>query len=120
MAINIEELKKKLSEERSLVEQELRTVGRINPDNPNDWEATAEANSNLDLSEQEERATGISDFADRNAVEFELEERFNEIRGALANIENGTYGHCIVCKKDVEEDRLNANPAAQTCKQHME
>jgi|SRR3989344_393793 len=119
MAIDIEQLKKRLLGEKALVEQELRTVGRLNPENSNDWETTAE-NSNLDPAEQEERAAGISGFADRNAVEFELEERFNEIKGALLHMEKGTYGKCIVCKKDIEEDRLNAYPAAQTCKVHME
>ncbi|MCA9353454.1 TraR/DksA C4-type zinc finger protein [Candidatus Nomurabacteria bacterium] len=41
------------------------------------------------------------------------------VEGALKRIENGTYGTCSVCGEKIEEDRLGANPAADTCKAHM-
>jgi RNA polymerase-binding transcription factor DksA len=34
-------------------------------------------------------------------------------------IEKGAYGTCKICGEKIEEDRLEANPAAQTCKLHM-
>ena len=36
---NTEHFKKKLEEEKAKIIAELETVGRINPDNPEDWEA---------------------------------------------------------------------------------
>ena len=42
-----------------------------------------------------------------------------EIDAALEKMEKGTYGICEVCNKPIEEDRLEANPAAKTCKEHM-
>jgi RNA polymerase-binding transcription factor DksA len=43
----------------------------------------------------------------------------NTVVHALGKIEAGTYGVCEVSGMDIEEDRLEANPAARTCKAHM-
>jgi RNA polymerase-binding transcription factor DksA len=51
-----------------------------------------------------------------------LEVRYNEIKSALKKIEEsapGAYGLCEVGGEQIEEDRLEANPAARTCKAHM-
>ena len=114
---DIPKLKHALAEELSLLEEELKSVGRINPENPADWEATA--NEVTDTAEVESLASEITDFEDRSAIEFELEERYNDIKRALAQIETDTYGICKVCGEAIEDDRLGANPAAATCKAHM-
>ncbi len=111
--------KKKLLEEKVRIERDLKTVGRINPDNPKDWEPTA-ANLNIDPAEEEERASEITDFEERSAIEFELEKHLNEIVTALERLENGTFGICRVCKGLIEEERLEANYSADTCKTHKE
>jgi len=118
MTLSIEHFKKKLEEEKTLVEQELKSVGRINPDNADDWEPTA-GNLNIDPAEEEERAGATTDFEDRSAVEFTLEKRFNEISAALERIAEDSYGICRVCKNPIEADRLEANYSADTCKAHM-
>lgn len=118
MTIDTTHFKKKLLEEKALIERELRSVGRINPDNTSDWEATA-GNLNIDPAEIEERASEITDFEDRSAVEFELEKKLNEITMALEDIAKGTYGICRVCNKPIEADRLEANYSAETCRAHM-
>ena len=38
---------------------------------------------------------------------------------ALEKIEKGTYGICETGGEKIEEDRLEANPSARTCKAHM-
>ncbi|OGZ08526.1 MAG: hypothetical protein A3C93_04000 [Candidatus Lloydbacteria bacterium RIFCSPHIGHO2_02_FULL_54_17] len=119
MTSDTEYFKKELLEEKRLLEEELRGVGRINPDNPKDWEPTA-ADRNIDPAEEEERAGEITDFEDRSAVEFELEKRLNAVTSALLRIERGTYGICSVCKNPIEADRLKANHSAETCKVHMD
>ena len=111
-------LKQKLQDEKVLLERELASVGRINPDNPEDWEATAE-DLNAPQADENERADEITDFEDRCAIEYTLEERYNNIKNALKRIEENTYGTCSVCHNAIEEDRLLANPAATTCKAHM-
>lgn len=118
MTPDIEYFRKKLLDEKARIRRELTDVGRINPDNKNDWEPVA-ANLNIDPAEEEERASELTDFEDRSAVEFELEKHLNEVTAALSRIENGTYGVCRVCKKPVETDRLEANYSAETCKAHI-
>ena len=49
-----------------------------------------------------------------------LEPRLNDILKALKSINKETFSKCKVCKKDIEAARLEANPAARTCKQHLE
>jgi RNA polymerase-binding transcription factor DksA len=110
--------KKLLEAELSKVERELTTVGRKNPANPNDWQATP-AIMDVDKAEENETAEAIEEFEDHTAILKQLEIRFNEIREALSHIEKGTFGLCSVCKNPVEADRLHANPAATTCKAHM-
>jgi len=48
-----------------------------------------------------------------------LSKRLEDIDTALLNLENNTYGVCTMCGMKIEEDRLDANPAAQTCKMCM-
>lgn len=116
---NLSKYKNILEAEKTLLTQELGSVGRINPDNKNDWEPI-KADGNIDQAEMEERATEITDFEDRSAVEFTLEERLKKINAALARISEDAYGACKVCKNPIEDARLDANPAAETCKAHIE
>ena len=109
--------KKRLQGERDLVEKELSTVGRRNPQNSGDWEATATDGDRP--AERDEVADKIESFEENTAIVRQLEARLAEITAALDRIEKGTYGKCSVCGNTIEEDRLEANPAAATCKSHM-
>src|SRR3989338_9255028 len=109
--------KKKLLEEKELVENELGTVGRRNPENAADWEPIATAEERP--AERDEVADKLESFEENVALVRQLESRLGEITVALDNIEKGTYGICSVCGKKIETERLNANPAATTCKQHL-
>jgi len=111
--------KESLLKELTQLEKELQSVGRINPENINDWEPVAN-NLNIDTAEDEERASGIVDFDEQSAVEFTLEERYNKVKAALARIENNTYGLCRVCNAPIEEARLDVNPSADTCIAHRD
>lgn len=108
-----------LRQELLLLEAELKSVGRINPEDPNDWEAVS-GETNIDPAEAEERASEITDFEDRSAIEFTLEEKYNKVKAALERIASGTYGVCKVCGIAIEEARLSANPSAETCITHKE
>lgn len=116
--INIEEYKNRLLEEKGRVEAELKTVGRINPDNPNDWEPIP--------GEKDDGTSDLNDFADsyeeyeeNTAILKELEIELNDIKDALAKIESGNYGICEVGGEPIEKERLDANPAARTCIKHI-
>src|SRR3989344_5330191 len=107
--IDIEYFKTKLEEELILVENELNSIGRKNPSNKKDWEAEP-SDMNVDSADSNEVADNIE----------ELEIRYNDVKDALTKIEKNEYGMCEVSGEEIEEERLIANPAARTCKAHME
>ena len=109
--------KKKLLEEKELVENELGTVGRRNPENAADWEPIATAEERP--AERDEVADKLESFEENVALVRQLESRLGEINVSLNKIKDGTYGTCSVCGQEIETARLEANPSATTCKAHM-
>ncbi len=51
------------------------------------------------------------------AVGASLREQFDEVNAALAKIENGTYGICDSCGKQITKKRLEVLPWATLCKE---
>lgn len=115
---NIKHFEEKLRAELQTVEKELKTVGQKNPSNPADWEAKPDK---MDVmpADSNEVADSIESYEENTGILKQLEVRFNEIKKALERIGNGTFGLCETCQKPIEAERLEANPAATTCKAHM-
>ena len=79
------------------------------------WDEAEEEADRNDMGDRNE------EFAERANTLGELETRMYDVEQALAKIDkaDGSYGKCSVCGNQIEEDRLAANPAATTCKEHM-
>ena len=109
-----------LEQELAVVEGELKSVGVQNPKNPSDWQATE---LNMDVmsaaADPNEAADKQEEYTENRAIVDQLEIRYNNIKRALKKIEEGTFGVCEVSGHPIEEDRLEVNPAARTCKAHM-
>src|SRR5687767_11925600 len=120
MTIDYDHFKDKLEEEKKLVEKELGKVGRINPDNPSDWEATPPVGRDTSQADENTVADAIEGYEDNVAMVKTLEARYKDIKSGLDKIKHGVYGICQVCQKEIETARLEANPSARTCKEHME
>ena len=118
MAIDYEHFKKKLETEKKLLEEELEKVGRKNPDNLSDWEATP-ADKDTSQADENTVADSIEDYEDNVAIVNTLEARYQDLKRALENIKNNTYGLCQVCGEEIDTERLEANPGAPTCRKHM-
>lgn len=57
-------------------------------------------------------------FSGRNEVLNELrhvDAELVEIAAALGRLDAGTFGHCEVCAKPIDPDRLTARPTARRC-----
>jgi RNA polymerase-binding transcription factor DksA len=108
--------KERLEEELKLVEEDLSEVGRKNPSNPDDWEPVAENGNGAD---ENILADKFEELEENSAVLTDLENKYNDIKIALQKIADNTYGVCEEGGEMIEEDRLKANPAARTCKKHM-
>lgn len=118
MEKNYEKYEQKLSEEKKLLEEEMQVLGRRTPGNPKDWEPVPSV-MDASLSDKNEVADLMEDFEEVSSTQLELEKRLNEVDSALLRIKNGEYGVCSVCEKEIEEKRLEANPAATTCMAHL-
>jgi RNA polymerase-binding transcription factor DksA len=120
MTIDYEYFKNKLEIEKEELEKELVKVGRINPDNPGDWEARPVL-EDRDVSQADENtvADSIEEYEDNAAIVTTLEKRYNDIKSGLDKIKHNVFGLCQICQKEIEFDRLDANPSARTCKEHI-
>jgi RNA polymerase-binding transcription factor DksA len=117
--INIEHFKKILEEEQAELEEDLGELGRINPNDEDDWEVVRE-NLNVLNSDFNELADEFEEFESDAAILNELEVRLNKVKHALKKIASGTYGICEVSGKEISKERLEVNPAARAHVEHSE
>lgn len=116
---NVDVLKQQLIEEQKVLHKELVGLGVQNISAPEDWIATpeepavAEADENIVADRKE-------DWIERRSEVAAIETRYNNVVKALTKIQAGEYGACEICNEPIEADRLTANPAARTCKTHLE
>lgn len=108
--------KARLEEEKARLEAEMGGVARRNPANPGDWEAVAAEEGDADPGLQADK---LEHFGENVAILEDLEARYGDVQDALKRIDAGTYGTCEVSGEEIEADRLEADPAARTCKAHM-
>jgi len=118
MAINKDHFKRKLEAEQTELEHQLSQVAIVDPNNPSNWVPKP---AERDSSEADENlvADSIEDYEENTAITNSLEARLKDVRSGLDKLKHGVFGKCQICQKDIEEDRLEANPAARTCKEHI-
>lgn len=113
-----QKIKEELEKEKEILLGQLEGIGKLNTETE-EWEATPEE---IDFPEtdQNDMADRFEDFESRSSMVKILGPRLNNILKALKNINKASFGVCEVCKKEIELDRIQANPAARTCKEHLE
>lgn len=105
----MKQLKKQLTDQLETLEdrvehtEEFETTELSNYDNH-------PADNATDLFDQE-RGMALTQFK---------EQEIEEIKAALAAMEEGTYGKCAVCNKEIPFERMEALPTALTCIDHAE
>lgn len=115
----IEYFKVKLEEEKKRLEEDLGKIAQKNPDVPGDWAPLSE-DLNIGTADRSDVADTFEELENRGAVEDALEERLFRINEALDRINNGKYGVCAKCQKEIEERRLEAFPSARHCIDHAQ
>ena len=110
-------IKEKLEKERDILLDQIRDIGKLNKET-NEWEATPE-DFGYRESDQNDMADRFEDFESRSVMIKALEARLNSILSALKGLNRESFGRCEVCKKDIEMARMEVNPAAKTCKEHL-
>ena len=108
IALQPEELQvaqKKLLEEQAIVLAELADLG-----------FTADGKVDIHLDEGfADAAQTTSERARVLSLAEGLQQRLEDVQGALVRIEKGTYGKCVSCGKEIPTERLEAIPAAKLC-----
>jgi RNA polymerase-binding transcription factor DksA len=110
---DIEYFKNKLEKEKALVEEEIKTVGISDSDNPADFSATSN-DMDIDNADENELADKLEELGDNKGILDSLEKQLKDINSALEKIANGTYGTSEISGKPIERERLEANPATRT------
>ncbi len=115
---DIQKYKSALEAELDTLITDLERIAFYNKET-GDWIAQPEG---ADVADADENVAAdvVEDWNTKRATLGQLETRFNNLKLALKKIEEGTYGICEISGETIEEDRLNANPAARTCKQHLD
>lgn len=117
MTENISIFKDRLEKEKTSLEEQLATIGKPSENNLGEWEAVQK--DTVQEADPNDQADHLDEYQENRAILDVLNSQHKEVIGALARIEDGTFGICEVCNAPIEEDRLEADPSAKTCKAHM-
>jgi RNA polymerase-binding transcription factor DksA len=115
--ITTHHFKEKLEAEKKSLEEELGQIAIFNTET-NIWDATPDQDMMGEIDDND-AADRFENFEERTAMANTLQARLSDINHALTKIGTETYGKCEVSGEPIEEDRLEANPAARTNKAHM-
>ncbi len=106
---NLAELKNNLFLEEKRIQGELQLISKPSLDG----ELTPIFNEIG--SGEDENALEIEEYSDNLAIENTLEKQLKEVNQALDRINQGVYGKCENCGKNISLDRLRAYPSAKKC-----
>lgn len=108
---DIEEIRKKLMEEKEKIETELKKIAKVNPHNKEDYEAQFEDYGD----DESDNASEVVEYGLNLTLEKTLEKSLKDIQKTLARLESGEYGICKYCKKPIDKKRIMARPTSSAC-----
>ena len=112
----LDELRNSLEEERKKLAGELKEIASPDPRIKGNWNATfpkfeeVESGSSGSVEEEQDE---VEEYEVRLEAEHSIESQLLEVTKALARMEQGGYGICTSCKKEIPLERLRANPASE-------
>lgn len=108
----ISKLKNKLIKEKKLIEGELSSFAHKDTAVKDNWVADF-PNFGDERTEQDENAEEVQEYENELPIEYALETRLQNINLALEKTEKENYGLCESCGKQIEIERLEAEPSAR-------
>ena len=110
MAVDVEQFRTLLDEERRRVLDAIEYLHKENPGSLEDETQDRTVDNHL-----AETATATLDREIDYTLEENSEHVLAAIDAALERIEAGTFGKCVNCGKEIGEERLTALPWATLC-----
>ena len=107
----LQEIKTSLLEMKENLESELGKFTKKNPHVSDDYEAEFPDYGD----EEDENAREVAQYTANKPVEITLEKTLRDVNKSLVRIEDGTYGICKYCDKQIDEKRLKARPTSGAC-----
>lgn len=110
--------------EKQLQDLLTQTTNQLNEIGIQDVETGDWIVKTTDIDQSETDVNNQADAAEeadsRVTILAELENRYRLITHTLKKFAEGTYGLCEIAGTAIEPERLEANPIARTCTEHME
>lgn len=112
----LDELKERLEKQKKEITKELQKFAAKDKNLDGDWDTKyPDMNTGVGSQQLEDAADEVTEYSTLLPIEQNLELRIKDIDIALEKIKKGTYGECENCKREIEEERLEAYPEARTC-----
>ncbi len=115
--IDIDRFQNRLEEEKGELEKQLETIARPSAENPGEWEAI-QTDTSLEA-DPHDQADLLDQYQENRALVEVLGPRYHQVLAALERIKQGTYGIDEIDQEPIEEERLEADPAATTRKANL-
>lgn len=107
----VDKIKKELLDQKVQIEADLKNITENKKDSGGENRAKFPNIGDT----IEDNAMEISEYTTNLATEKVLESTLRDIDSTLKRIEDGSYGICKYCKKEIGEKRLLARPVASAC-----
>ncbi len=106
------QIKLRLLENQSRLERDLSDFGTKDKKDKEQFNVNYPESGG---SSDDDNAVEISEYADELSIGSKLEAELRDTIKALKALEDGTYGVCKYCGKEIDPKRLEARPTSATC-----
>ena len=110
----ITQIQKSLEDRKVFLERELSSFAVKDTKPEGDWDTKYPSIPGANL---EDSAGEVEEYSTNLPIEYSLENQLKQINKAIQKIQDGSYGICEDCKKEISQDRLLANPEAEYCQE---
>lgn len=107
----LKKIEEQLLKEKARLEKELAQFTKRSPHDASDYDADFPTIGDA----EDENAAEVATYSDNLTLERTLESALRDVNDALKRIEEGTYGVCRYCGKQIDPKRLEARPASSAC-----
>lgn len=104
-------IREQLNQAKARFEEELAKFGKRSAKDNADFKTSWEDYGD----KEEENAAEVAAYSDSLGLEATFEPELREVIDALSRLDEGTYGLCKLCGKEISRPRLQARPMATLC-----